>query len=141
MVKNRHLSLRPLRHPSNRRTTRRLMEGLHIQARSPDAPVRSLSGGNQQKVVLAKWLALDLKVILLDEPTRGVDVGAKAEIYRIISELAEGGKGILVSSSENSELLGICDRILVMSRGRVVAEVDAKTATEAQIVDLAAEAD
>ena len=141
MVKNRRLSLRPLRHPSNRRTTRRLMDGLRIQARSPDAPVRSLSGGNQQKVVLAKWLALDLKVILLDEPTRGVDVGAKAEIYRIISELAEGGKGILVSSSENSELLGICDRILVMSRGRVVAEVDARTATEAQIVDLAAEAD
>jgi ribose transport system ATP-binding protein len=137
MVRNRRLSLRPLRHPTHRRTTRRLMDGLHIQARSPDAPVRSLSGGNQQKVVLAKWLALDLKVMLLDEPTRGVDVGAKAEIYRIISELAESGKAILVSSSENPELLGICDRILVMFRGRLVGEIDPKTTSEAEVVALA----
>ena len=137
VVRNRRLSLEPLRHPSHRRTTRRLMENLHIHARSPDAPVRSLSGGNQQKVVLAKWLAVDLEIVLLDEPTRGVDVGAKAEIYRTISELAEAGKGILVSSSENPELLGICDRILVMAQGRLVGQVDPKSATEAELVALA----
>ena len=137
VVRNRRLSLEPLRHPNHRRTTRRLMENLHIHARSPDAPVRSLSGGNQQKVVLAKWLAVDLEIVLLDEPTRGVDVGAKAEIYRTISELAEAGKAILVSSSENPELLGICDRILVMAQGRMVGHVDPKSATEAELVALA----
>jgi ABC-type sugar transport system ATPase subunit len=139
MVRNRGLSLKPIRHPAHRRATRRLMDSLQIQARSPDAPVQTLSGGNQQKVVLAKWLALDLKVMLLDEPTRGVDVGAKAEIYRIVSELAEAGRAILVSSSENPELLGICDRILVMSRGRLVGEVEAKTTSEAELVALATE--
>ena len=137
MVRNRGLSLRPVWHPAHRRMTRRLMAELHIHARSPDAPVRSLSGGNQQKVVLAKWLALDLKVILLDEPTRGVDVGAKAEIYRIISDLAESGKAIVVSSSENSELLGICDRILVMFRGELVGEIDPKTTNEVDVLALA----
>jgi ribose transport system ATP-binding protein len=92
--------------------------------------VQSLSGGNQQKVVLAKWLGLDMKVLLLDEPTRGVDVGAKAEIYRIISELAASGLGVLVVSSELEELAHICTRVLVMREGEIVAEVDGKDATE-----------
>jgi ABC-type sugar transport system ATPase subunit len=78
-----------------------------------------------------------MKVLLLDEPTRGIDVGAKAEIYRIISELAESGVGIVVSSSENPELIGICDRILVLFRGRLVGEVTAKQTTEKEVVELA----
>jgi ribose transport system ATP-binding protein len=138
MVRNRRLSLLPLRHQLDRRITRRLMQGLHIHAPHADVPVQSLSGGNQQKVVLAKWLGLDMKVLLLDEPTRGVDVGAKAEIYRIISELADSGVAIVVSSSENPELLGICDRVLVMARGRIVADLDANRATEHELLTYAA---
>lgn len=84
-----------------------------------DQPVRTLSGGNQQKVVLAKWLWSEPKVLILDEPTRGIDVGAKYEIYRLIGELASRGAGVLVISSEVEELIGICDRILVMRRGEV----------------------
>ncbi|HKI90897.1 MAG TPA: sugar ABC transporter ATP-binding protein [Gaiellaceae bacterium] len=135
LVRNRRLSLWPLRHRSDRRVTHGLMDRLRIQAPHADAAVLQLSGGNQQKVVLAKWLSVRMKVLLLDEPTRGVDVGAKAEIYGMISELAESGIGIVVSSSENPELLGICDRILVMFRGRVVAEVDAKEASERVLVE------
>ena len=96
---------------------------LHIRAASLDLGVSYLSGGNQQKVVLAKWLTLHPKVLILDEPTRGVDVGAKAEIYRIISELAQKGVAILMISSELPEVLGMSDRILVMHEGRIVAEL------------------
>ncbi|MGH3264793.1 MAG: sugar ABC transporter ATP-binding protein, partial [Trebonia sp.] len=90
-----------------------------------------------QKVVLAKWLEAKVNALLLDEPTRGVDVGAKAEIYKFISDLAESGVSIIVSSSENPELLGICDRILVMFRGRVVGEVEPARCTEKEVVALA----
>ncbi|MGH3260947.1 MAG: ATP-binding cassette domain-containing protein, partial [Trebonia sp.] len=137
MVRNRRLSLAPLRHRTDRRVTRGLMDRLHIQAAGADVPVQSLSGGNQQKVVLAKWLAAKVNALLLDEPTRGVDVGAKVEIYRIISDLAESGVSIVVSSSENPELLGICDRILVMFRGRMVAELHPSHTTEKEVVALA----
>lgn len=137
MVRNRRLSLAPLRHRSDRRITRGLMDRLRIQAPDADAAVQSLSGGNQQKVVLAKWLGAKVNALLLDEPTRGVDVGAKAEIYRIISDLAESGVGIVVSSSENPELLGICDRILVMFRGRLVAELEPRKTTEKEVVAVA----
>jgi ribose transport system ATP-binding protein len=88
-----------------------------------DMPVRNLSGGNQQKVVLAKWLLARPRVLLLDEPTRGIDVGAKFEIYQLIHELADNGAGVLVISSELEELLGICDRILVMSKGELRDEL------------------
>jgi ABC-type sugar transport system ATPase subunit len=134
LVRNRRLSLAPLRHRHDRGLTRRLIDALRIQTPNLDVPVSSLSGGNQQKVVLAKWLAVGMKVLLLDDPTRGIDVGAKAEIYRIIGELAESGMSIVVSSSENPELIGICDRILVMFRGRMVAEVQARTTTEKELV-------
>jgi ABC-type sugar transport system ATPase subunit len=137
LVRNRRLSLAPLRHRADRSESRRLVDALRIQTPHVDTPVSSLSGGNQQKVVLAKWLAVQMKVLLLDEPTRGIDVGAKAEIYRIISELAESGVGIVVSSSENPELIGICDRILVLFRGRLVGEVTAKQTTEKEVVELA----
>jgi putative multiple sugar transport system ATP-binding protein len=94
----------------------------------------TLSGGNQQKVVLSKWLMTGPKVLILDEPTRGIDVGAKYEIYSIINELAEAGKGVVVISSEMGELIGICDRICVMNDGAFVGEFAASEATQEKIM-------
>jgi len=94
----------------------------------------NLSGGNQQKVVLSKWLFSDPEVLILDEPTRGIDVGAKYEIYTIINELANEGKAVIVISSEMPELLGISDRIYVMSEGKFVGEMPAKNATQEKIM-------
>jgi putative multiple sugar transport system ATP-binding protein len=94
----------------------------------------NLSGGNQQKVVLSKWLFAQPQVLILDEPTRGIDVGAKYEIYTIVNELADAGKGVIVISSEMPELLGICDRIYVMNEGRFVDEMPAKDATQEKIM-------
>lgn len=96
---------------------------LSVKAPSSETRIASLSGGNQQKVLLARWLIADPKVLLLDEPTRGIDVGAKFEIYKIMTELAKQGRGILMISSELPELIGMCDRIYVMSSGRVTAEL------------------
>jgi ABC-type sugar transport system ATPase subunit len=96
--------------------------------------VTELSGGNQQKVVLARWLVRHCKVLLLDEPTRGVDVGAKAEIYRVVRTLADGGLAILMVSSELNELIGLCDRLLVMRDGHVVTELAGPSATEEEIL-------
>ena len=97
-----------------------------------------MSGGNQQKVILARWLLTDPTVLLLDEPTRGIDVGAKYEIYQLILDLAKKGKTVIMVSSEMPELLGVCDKILVMSGGRLSGEVDAKTTTQEEIMTLAA---
>ncbi len=97
-------------------------------------PVVNLSGGNQQKVVLAKWLFTNPKLLILDEPTRGIDVGAKFEIYALIARLADEGRGILMISSEMPELLGMCDRIVVMNEGRFVAEMAAKDASQEAIM-------
>jgi ABC-type sugar transport system ATPase subunit len=110
---------------------------LGIVTESVDAPVARLSGGNQQKVVLAKWLAIKPNVLLLDEPTRGVDVGSKAEIYKLLDQIKEEGVGILVSSSETPELRLLCDRILVMYRGRIAASLSREEATEARIAQYA----
>ncbi len=96
--------------------------------------VQTLSGGNQQKVVLAKWLLREPKLLILDEPTRGIDVGAKFEIYRLIDQLAAGGAAILVISSEIEELIGICDRILVMCQGRFSDEIDREHFDEQRIL-------
>jgi ABC-type sugar transport system ATPase subunit len=129
-----------LRRPSRPRELRLVTEAitqLGIVTDSMDAPVARLSGGNQQKVVLAKWLAIRPKVLLLDEPTRGVDVGSKAEIYKLLDRIKEGGVGILVSSSETSELRLLCDRILVMYRGLIVASLPREEATEARIAQYA----
>jgi ABC-type sugar transport system ATPase subunit len=93
-----------------------------------------LSGGNQQKVVLARWLLRRCRVLLLDEPTRGVDVETKAEIYRIVAGLAADGLGVVVVSSEIDELLGLCTRILVMREGELVAELDGDEATELEVL-------
>ena len=97
----------------------------------------SLSGGNQQKVVVAKALTSDLKLLIMDEPTKGVDVGAKAQIYDIIGRLAEQGMAVLMISSEMPEILGMCDRIYVMCDGRVTGELDVKEATQERILELA----
>jgi rhamnose transport system ATP-binding protein len=102
---------------------------LGVKTASLDAPVGSLSGGNQQKVALARWLAAGPSVLILDEPTQGVDVGAKAEIHRLMSQLAAEGVAILMISSELPEVLGMSDRVLVMREGRLVAEFDRAQAT------------
>ncbi|MDH6133688.1 ABC-type sugar transport system ATPase subunit [Kitasatospora sp. MAA4] len=110
---------------------------LRVRAPSIEAEVRTLSGGNQQKVVLARWLALGPALLILDEPTRGVDIGAKAEIYQIIADLARQGTAILVISSELPEVLGLADRILVMQNGRITGRLDQSEATEEAILALA----
>jgi ribose transport system ATP-binding protein len=115
----------------------RLAESLRIKMSSAEAPVASLSGGNQQKVVLAKWFHVDCDLIILDEPTRGVDVGAKTEIYALIDRMAEAGKAVLVISSEHQELFGLCDRILVMSEGRLMGELRPGAYSEERVLSLA----
>ncbi|WP_370353384.1 sugar ABC transporter ATP-binding protein [Catenulispora sp. EB89] len=110
---------------------------LRVRAPSIEAEVRTLSGGNQQKVVLARWLARKPALLILDEPTRGVDVGAKAEIYQIIADLATAGTAVLVISSELPEVLGLADRILVMQNGRITGELGRAEASEEKILALA----
>jgi ABC-type sugar transport system ATPase subunit len=134
-------SVRRLAYPSPSRETSSVLETitqLQIRTHSPHSAVSTLSGGNQQKVVLGKWLLTKPRILMLDEPTRGVDVGAKAEIYRLLFDAAKRGIAILVSSSENPELLTLCDRILVMYRGRVAASLGRQDATEATIAHFAA---
>jgi ribose transport system ATP-binding protein len=110
---------------------------LRIKTPSANATVDNLSGGNQQKVALAKSLLTDPKVVLMDEPTRGIDVGAKAEIYALINQLTQDGAGVLMVSSEMPELLAMCDRILVLREGRLTAELDRKEATQERILEAA----
>jgi ribose transport system ATP-binding protein/rhamnose transport system ATP-binding protein len=111
--------------------------GLRLRAGSWEQPVSSLSGGNQQKVLLARWLATKAKVLLFDEPTKGVDVGAKAEIYKVIGDLAAEGLGVIVVSSYLPEVLGLADRVLVMREGAVAGELSAAGATEEDVLRLA----
>ena len=113
------------------------VEQLRVRTPSIDQEVGKLSGGNQQKVVLARWLAAKPKVLILDEPTRGIDVGAKAEIYRLIDDLANDGLGIMFISSELPELLGLADRIYVMQNGRITGELSGTSATEEAVLALA----
>ncbi|PXX54728.1 monosaccharide ABC transporter ATP-binding protein (CUT2 family) [Nocardia tenerifensis] len=129
--------LRFVRAGEERRLAERYVESLRVRTPSIEQEVRKLSGGNQQKVVLARWLARKPKVLILDEPTRGVDVGAKAEIYRIIEELAEAGVAVLVISSELPEVLGLADRIVVMQHGRVTGELEREEASEEAVLALA----
>ncbi|MGB3874855.1 MAG: sugar ABC transporter ATP-binding protein [Shinella zoogloeoides] len=120
-----------------RKVAAALGKDMRLKASSVDAPVSSLSGGNQQKVALAKWFHADCDLLILDEPTRGVDVGAKSEIYNLINDLAKAGKAVLVISSEHQELFGICDRILVMAEGAIVGELTEAAFTEQQLLTLA----
>jgi rhamnose transport system ATP-binding protein len=112
-------------------------ERLSIRTPSARIPVNQLSGGNQQKVVLAKWLNSDPLLLILDEPTRGVDVGAKAEVHRIINDLAEQGLGIMLISSEMPEILGMSDRIVVMREGHQMATLSRSEATQEKILSAA----
>lgn len=114
------------------------INAMRIKTPTQETKIRSLSGGNQQKVILGRWLLTDPTVLLLDEPTRGIDVGAKYEIYQLILDLADKGKTVIMVSSEMPELLGVCDRILVMSGGRLAGEVNAAETSQEEIMTLAA---
>lgn len=133
-----HLKLGVLNEKSMREDTQWSIDAMRTKTPTQETKIRSLSGGNQQKVILGRWLLTDPEVLLLDEPTRGIDVGAKYEIYQLIIDLANRGKVVIMVSSEMPELLGVCDRIIVMSGGRVAGEVDAKDTTQEEIMSLAA---
>ena len=115
----------------------RLIDRLRIKSGYPDKEVGTLSGGNQQKVVLAKWIGIAPKVLILDEPTRGVDVGAKREIYQLMNELAERGVPIIMVSSDLPEVIGVSDRIMVMHEGRISGELTHQEATQEKVMQLA----
>ena len=119
------------------RATEWCIKSMRVKTPSQSAKISTLSGGNQQKVILGRWLLTKPSIFLLDEPTRGIDVGAKYEIYKLIIELAEENKGIIVVSSEMPELIGICDRIIVMSGGRIAGELTKDEVTQEKIMDLA----
>ncbi len=117
--------------------TRRLADALAVRCRSTEQPAAELSGGNQQKVVIARWLYRDCNVLLFDEPTRGIDIGAKLDIYRLLADLADRGKAIVITSSDLLELFAICDRICVMSGGHLVATFERGDWTEGKVMDAA----
>ncbi|MBO5370243.1 MAG: ATP-binding cassette domain-containing protein [Clostridia bacterium] len=120
-----------------RKDTAWAIKSMRIKTPTQETQIRTLSGGNQQKVIFGRWLLTNPEILMLDEPTRGIDVGAKFEIYQLIIELAEKGKSVIMVSSEMPELLGICDRILVMSGGRVAGEVNAADTSQEEIMTLA----
>jgi ribose transport system ATP-binding protein len=120
-----------------RKTSREYVETLRIKTPSVAQTVKNLSGGNQQKVVIAKWLVKDCDILIFDEPTRGIDVGAKEEIYRLLNDLAQQGKSIIMISSELPEILRMSHRIVVMSEGRVTGTLDTGEATQESVMHLA----
>lgn len=117
--------------------TQWVIDSMRVKTPSHKTKIGSLSGGNQQKVIIGRWLLTKPEILMLDEPTRGIDVGAKFEIYQLILDLANRDKGVIIISSEMPELLGITDRILVMSNGRAAGIVDTKTTTQHEILSLA----
>ena len=123
-----------LSHDDMVRATAEEIKVMHTKCMGPDDMIANLSGGNQQKVVIAKWLTRDSEILIFDEPTRSIDVGAKNEIYKLMSKLAAEGKSIIMISSEMPELLGMCDRIYVMSEGRLAGEFTAEEATQERIM-------
>ena len=124
-----------LRKAKERRTVLAYAERMRIRMSGPEQMISTLSGGNQQKAILARWLAREPIVLILDEPTVGIDVGAKAEIYRLMDELAGEGMGLLLISSELPEVIGMSDRILVVNAGRIVGEFSRAEATEEKIIN------
>ncbi len=121
--------------------SREQIEALELRPADPDRMAGTLSGGNQQKILLARWLVHGTKVLLLDEPTRGVDVGARTEIYQLIRRLADAGTAIVVVSSEIEEVLGLSDRVLVIAEGRVILTTPATEIDEHGVLDLIMEGD
>jgi len=126
-----------INHKKEKEYVKELLASIATKYGSMEDNVNSLSGGNQQKIALAKWLSADCKCLVFDEPTRGVDVGAKTEIYKIINELASEGVGVIVISSEMSEIIGMCDRAIVMRQGAIAGEVDKSELTENNLIKLA----
>jgi ABC-type sugar transport system ATPase subunit len=118
-----------------------LCESLHVKIPSVQKKAGELSGGNQQKVLLARWLNCNPDILILDEPTQGIDIGAKFEIYRLIRQLAGKGKGILLISSEMNELLNLCNRIMVIKDGRCLAILESEEASEEKILSMVMEQD
>jgi len=118
--------------------TKWVIDSMSVKTPSQKTLISSLSGGNQQKVILGRWLLTEPEILMLDEPTRGIDVGAKYEIYQLMIDLANKGKGIIMVSSEMPELLGIADRILVMSNGRIAGILEAKDTDQEEILRLTA---
>lgn len=133
-----HLKLGVISERSRKKDTAWAVGAMNVKTASQETHIKLLSGGNQQKVILGRWLLTEPEILMLDEPTRGIDVGAKYEIYQLIDSLAAKGKAVIVVSSELPELLGICDRIYVMSGGRIAGEVDAKSTSQEEIMTLAA---
>lgn len=127
-----------INHRKARADSVKYKEALNIKTPSLEQKAGNLSGGNQQKIVLAKWLMQNPEIIVFDEPTRGIDVGAKTEIYKLIAKLAEEGKSIIFISSEMPEILGMCDRIIIMSGGRISGEISAAEASQERILEYAA---
>ena len=123
---------------TRRLDTDKMIHRLAVKTASRETQIRTLSGGNQQKVILSRWLLTSPQILLLDEPTRGIDVGAKYEIYVLLEELAAAGKSIVMVSSELPELIGVCHRIYVMSGGEITGEVNAASTTQEEIMTLAA---
>jgi rhamnose transport system ATP-binding protein len=119
---------------AEREVTREYTDQFRVRMVGVDQEVGALSGGNQQKIVLAKWLATKPTVLILDEPTRGIDIGAKVEVHRIISELAASGLAIVLISSDLPEVLAMSDRILVLHEGRIAAEIEGSKATEESVM-------
>jgi ribose transport system ATP-binding protein len=128
-----------LNNRAERDAASRLARSLDLRPPNVEIPVRNLSGGNQQKVVLARWLLRDCRVLLLDEPTRGVDVGARSEIYALVRQLAGNGVAIVLVSSEVEEVLGLSDRVVVLREGRAVHTGPAQDIDEHQVLDLVME--
>ena len=110
---------------------------LSIKTTGASQRIKNLSGGNQQKVIIAKWIMLSPKVLIIDEPTKGIDVGAKKEIYDVLNELKKMGKAIIMISSDMPEIVGICDRVIVMHEGMVTGELDREEANQENIMKLA----
>jgi ribose transport system ATP-binding protein len=132
-----HARLGVIEHRALRSLTVKAIDRLSIKVPGPDGIVGGLSGGNQQKVLLARWLEIRPRILILDEPTRGVDIGAKTEIYRIINELAQQGVAVIVISSELPEVIAVCDRVLVMREGRIMGECRGDGITQENIMTLA----
>ena len=130
-------AFRMLSHGKIARETERLNLILRTKTSSMDSPIQDLSGGNQQKVLIARWLMISPDILIMDEPTRGIDVGAKYEIYSIMVELARNGKSIIMVSSEMPELIGMSHRIMVLCEGRYTGTLDRETATQDEIMRLA----
>ena len=126
-----------INHHKEKEYVKELLARIATKYGSTEDNADSLSGGNQQKVALAKWVAADCKCIVFDEPTRGVDVGAKVEIYNIINKLAESGVGIIMISSEMTEIIGMCDRAIVMRQGQITGEFSKEEISENSMIKAA----